>query len=213
MTKIDVEASLLKLKKDRPIFHSEADFQHALAWQIHKDNPNARVRLEVPSERKDKREHIDIVIGNQKEICAIELKYKKTRIDIWHNSEKIDLRPDQAQDISRYDFIKDLVRLEQYVSKKSGHLGYAIMLTNDHLYEQKESKGKNSKDFFLYEKRILKKNTPMKWNKDTSPGTLKGRENSLTLKNNYKLNWKDYSIITEIPKKKRRFRYLLIKVE
>ena len=29
------------------MFHSEADFQHALAWQIHEAAPESQVRLEV----------------------------------------------------------------------------------------------------------------------------------------------------------------------
>ena len=34
------------LAKYRKIFHSEADFQHALAWQIHKEMPDCKIRLE-----------------------------------------------------------------------------------------------------------------------------------------------------------------------
>lgn len=31
----DVEAVLRDLALKRPIFHSEADFQHAVAWEVH----------------------------------------------------------------------------------------------------------------------------------------------------------------------------------
>ena len=37
---------LRSLSCQRPIFHSEADFQHALAWLIHLQHPDAIVRLE-----------------------------------------------------------------------------------------------------------------------------------------------------------------------
>jgi len=40
-----------RLSQTRPIVHSEADFQHALAWQMHVENPNAVVRLETRPER------------------------------------------------------------------------------------------------------------------------------------------------------------------
>jgi len=42
----NVAAMLSSLTIERPIFHSEADFQHALAWQIHTTMPEAKVRLE-----------------------------------------------------------------------------------------------------------------------------------------------------------------------
>jgi hypothetical protein len=45
---LSVSAVLTALAKQRPIFHSEADFQHAIAWEIHKHLPRASVRLERP---------------------------------------------------------------------------------------------------------------------------------------------------------------------
>ncbi len=40
------------LAAHRPIFHSEADFQHALAWQIHEAMPDCEIRLEWPYPKK-----------------------------------------------------------------------------------------------------------------------------------------------------------------
>ena len=37
---------LNQLSNDRPIFHSEADFKHALAWKIHETYSNLNIRLE-----------------------------------------------------------------------------------------------------------------------------------------------------------------------
>ena len=37
------------LARVRPLFHSEADFQHAFAWQLHSAHPDARIRLEIAS--------------------------------------------------------------------------------------------------------------------------------------------------------------------
>jgi hypothetical protein len=39
-------AILGALALKRPIFHSEADFQHAVAWEIHSRRPELSVRLE-----------------------------------------------------------------------------------------------------------------------------------------------------------------------
>lgn len=43
----DVEQTMARLAARRPIFHSEADFQHAFAWQVQIDHPDARIRLET----------------------------------------------------------------------------------------------------------------------------------------------------------------------
>lgn len=45
---LDIEKCMKSLSEKRPIFHSEADFQFALAWEIQKEYPKANVRLEYP---------------------------------------------------------------------------------------------------------------------------------------------------------------------
>jgi len=42
----DLASVMYELSVVRPVFHSEADFQHALAWQIHKQNSALKIRLE-----------------------------------------------------------------------------------------------------------------------------------------------------------------------
>ena len=49
------------LKHRRPIFHSEADFQFALAWEIQSAYPRAQVRLEV-CPRGQPAMHVDILM-------------------------------------------------------------------------------------------------------------------------------------------------------
>ena len=43
----DLQTWLEALRRSRPVFHSESDFQHALAWVIQVCDPLARVRLET----------------------------------------------------------------------------------------------------------------------------------------------------------------------
>jgi hypothetical protein len=61
-----------RLGQTRPIFHSEADFQHAFAWEIHLRHPTARVRLE---QHIKPGLHLDLgfEVGGQR--TAVELKY------------------------------------------------------------------------------------------------------------------------------------------
>ena len=62
------------LRKHRSIFHSEADFQHALAWQIHTDFPDCQIRLEYkPISSVNMFVDIWVWIGDIQ--IAIEVKY------------------------------------------------------------------------------------------------------------------------------------------
>ncbi len=60
MTDLDPHAIMQGLAKVRPVFHNEADMQHAFAWAIHKSQSTWKVRLEYrPSQFRD-RAYIDI---------------------------------------------------------------------------------------------------------------------------------------------------------
>jgi hypothetical protein len=62
------------LCRSRPVFHSEADFQHALAWTAHLSDPSLRIRLETRSATGAR---LDLLISrpNAAEHLALELKY------------------------------------------------------------------------------------------------------------------------------------------
>ena len=60
---LDLDAAIMRLAARRPVFHSEADFQFALAWQIHTDHPAAHIRLEtrpLPEENLRLDLHVDL---------------------------------------------------------------------------------------------------------------------------------------------------------
>lgn len=110
---IDISKLLLSLAKKRPVFHSEADFQHAFAWEIHRQWPAASVRLEMPYRTHKHLFYIDIWIIYRAQIFAVELKYKTRSLFIDINKEKYQLRSQRAHDTGRYDFLRDIYRLEQ----------------------------------------------------------------------------------------------------
>jgi hypothetical protein len=132
-----VSAVLKALADQRPVFHSEADFQHAIAWEIHKHLPRASVRLERPVEvsHPNRRLHVDIWIEQDGHVLAIELKYKTRALQVLIEDEQYALRSQTAQDLGRYDFIKDIGRVENIVADRVPRAsGYAILLTNDPSY-------------------------------------------------------------------------------
>jgi hypothetical protein len=198
------------LTVERPLFHSEADFQHALAWRIHELYPRAKIRLEVPSLRFDKRERIDILVRTETSNYAIELKYKKQELKYLSSGEHFELRKDGAHDLGRYDFIKDVSRLERYIASVDYTIGYAALLTNDDLYWRESLRGINSAAFFLHEGRQFRRGITLTWHERTGAGTKKGRTDAFTLSGDYTIGWKDYSSIPEM--RYAVFRYVALEV-
>lgn len=209
MHTFDIQKILRKLGQERPIFHSEADFQHALAWKIHLMYNDAKIRLEFNPYTEGQRTHIDTLIQIQEIKYAIELKYKTRKLDVDFNGESFHLLNQSAQDIGRYDFLKDVVRLEKFVSNYDHAKGIAIFLTNDRGYWQKASNGNTVDNAFrIFEDRVITGN--LNWDDRASAGTKRGRENDLVIKEKYTLKWKNYSNIEKGTQ--RQFRYLLVEI-
>lgn len=209
MNNLDIERVLQQLSLERPIFHSEADFQHALAWKIHLIYNNAKIRLEFNPYTDGQRVHIDIFIQIQDVRYAIELKYKIRKLDIDSNGESFHLLNQSAQDIGRYDFLKDIVRLEKFTHEYDHAKGIAVFLTNDVGYWQKANNNNTvDRAFRVFDDRVITGN--LSWDNRASAGTKKGRESDLDINGKYMLKWKDYSNLEKSTKGK--FRYLLVEV-
>jgi hypothetical protein len=101
---IPIETIFGELRKKRPIFYSEADFQHALAWEIQRHQPSAFVRLEINLSLVGQKEYLDILVRDDGRLCALELKYKTGKLDAVYAQEEFHLLNHGAQDIGRYDF-------------------------------------------------------------------------------------------------------------
>jgi len=100
---------------ERPIFHSDADFQHALAWRILLSVPDAQVRLEYRLQLAE-RIYLDLWVRTADGSVALELKYPTRKLQCRVAGEEFALKDQSAQDVRRYDFIKDIARLEQVVA-------------------------------------------------------------------------------------------------
>ncbi|MGC8977214.1 MAG: hypothetical protein ACP5OB_06290 [Candidatus Ratteibacteria bacterium] len=180
------EKVLKELSKERPVFHSESDFQHALAWKIHQKYPNLKIRLEKREEINNEEIYFDIFIFGCHRIYAIELKYKTAKLEITlpNLNERYILKKQGAQDQARYDFCKDIERLEKFFKKYKG-TGFAVFLTNDSMYWKKPSKNLNTndKEFRIHQGKILK--GCLKWKEGASQGTIQRREEGINLTGTY----------------------------
>ena len=73
MTAKDIKSAIETLKSKQKVFHSEADFQFSLAWELQKILPNAKIRLEYcPIFDGDM--HIDIYIVDDGKSYPINVK-------------------------------------------------------------------------------------------------------------------------------------------
>ena len=202
--------SLLEnLSGRRPVFHSEVDFQLALAWHVHEMVPNSQVRLEF---KPSQSENMYLDIWLQTSETAIELKYPTRKLKVEQGDEVFALRNQSAQDTRRYDFIMDIHRLERVVyDLKMAKTGFAVLLTNDPSYWEPPKQGWEDRTdgaFRIHEGRVIK--GKMEWSGLASEGTKEGREEPIQLRGTYNVNWEDYSIFEE--EKYGKFRYLVVEV-
>jgi hypothetical protein len=201
-------AELQNLARVRPIFHSEADFQHALAWQLHERWPAARIRLEYRP-FPDEKVYLDLWFRLGEHAWAIELKYNSRKIDAEIGSERFSLITQGALDLLRYDYIKDVVRVERIAEHHPKVDGLALLLTNDPgLWLPPTSRITVDTQFKLNEGREL--SGVLDWEPHTG-GTKTGRETPHQLRGRYNIHWQDYS---EIPGQgaSEQFRFLAIHV-
>jgi hypothetical protein len=130
---LDLNVAMSKLAELRTIFHSEADFQFALAIQLHEIWPELEVRLEIP--QSNRITLVILVLGpSDHDRFAIELKYKTA---LWSGEvagEAFNLKNHGADDLGGYDIIKDIRRIELLAADGSVSSGAVIALTNEPLY-------------------------------------------------------------------------------
>ncbi len=195
------------LARRRRVFHSEADFQHAFAWEFHSTNGGGDVRLEyrpLPAERV----YLDLWFPTIR--VAVELKYFTRTLDIKDKCERFTLLDQSAQDVRRYDYLKDIARLERITKQRSAvRTGFAILLTNDRTYWQRPSRP-NTVDaaFRLHDGRQTTKK--MEWSSQAAAGTTKGKEEPILLHGNYKLEWRDYVDVGTA--RNGQFRFLAVRI-
>lgn len=206
-----LDDALTALATTRPVFHSEADLQHALAWTIQTRCPGARIRLET---RPAAGVHLDLLVRTPEGARhAIEIKY---RTAAWTGTvpagdgpvEEFALRPHGAQDLGGYDSVKDLVRLERCTHSGYATAGAFLMITNDPAYWRapQHERRTNAAAFRLHEGTVL--TGPRAWGPNTG-GTSRGREAVLNLHGRYETHWVDYSLL---PGPHGQFRALVLPV-
>ena len=203
----ELKTCLVDLAKERPIFHSEADFQFALSQIIQKRHPNWKIRLEKKENiKEDSKNYVDITISTEKFKIAIELKYKtknSSKQTISWEGEKFKLANQLAQDLGRYFFLKDVRDLEQVKKQKDYDFAYAIFLTNDSSYWEEGRKDTMDKEFRINERKIISGqrdwNNGNEWTKKYELLEIMGK---------YVMKWKNFSSLDN-----HLFKYLILEIK
>jgi hypothetical protein len=180
---------MMKLRRDRPVFHSEADLQHGFARVLWELTPEVRSRLEVPQRKSDKSEYLDLLCIGPSARTAIEFKYftRSWAGAVGAPAEEYDLRAHAATDLARLHFVRDIARLERFCDRTDQY-GLALMLTNEpSLWTPPRLRSSRTRDhdFRIHQGREL-------------GGTLLWAEgayepNTCRLRDVYPLDWKPYS--------------------
>lgn len=167
------------------------------------------MRLEYKPAHLSDRIYLDIWASDGKESLAIELKYKTRGARFVVAGETFELLNHGANPPGRYDFLKDVERLERVVEGRNDITGCAIWLTNDSMYWTDSGREVAiDLDFRLHTSRTI--SGKLDWGPNCGPGTKKNREKPIVLRGAYKMDWHDYSQVGR--ESRGRFRYQVVRV-
>lgn len=192
---MNLNGILAALAVRRPVFHSEFDFQHELAWEIHNCLRECAIRLEYPIAVAGRRMEIDIWVTHETKRIAVELKYKTKAANANHRGEQFNLAQHAATPLARYDAWRDVERLECLRTAGLADDAWAIFLTNDPGYWSNRPARGNGSEFSLHEGRqVSPRNSPLVWQDPQNTDSIgTARVHGITIANAYNLGWADYS--------------------
>ncbi|MEE1821492.1 hypothetical protein PUR61_04655 [Streptomyces sp. BE20] len=201
-------AVMAELARTRPVFHSEADLQHAFARTLWELDREVQCRLEVRQTTSDGVEHLDLLCATAEGRTAVEFKYVKSAwsgaVGAGPSGEQYALKAHGAPDLARRDFVFDVARLERFCDRADQN-GLALMVTNTSaLWREPKPSAKLPRDhaFRLHEGGEL--TGELLWGGGDYP------PNTRVLRGTYPLRWQPYSVR---PGAAGEFRYLALFVE
>jgi hypothetical protein len=200
---VDLDEVMNQLQKERPVFHSEADFQLAFGMVLHDVDRELGIRMEV---RQQGAEYLDLLCFGPSGRTAVEFKYFT---EFWQGTdsttgEEFRLKTHAAYDVARKGFVFDIERLERFCRDRPGTDGLAVILTNvSALWKPPASTRQATRDheFRIHEDRTIA--GTLRWGSGDFPA------NDRDLGGSYQLRWRDYSALEG---RKGIFRWLAVVV-
>ena len=189
------------LHEHQGFFHSEKEIQIFLAEYFRGSSLYENVFLEyyvginqLPNYPwgNDNKISIDIVLKNENQYYPIEIKFKTATQILPHfvfdTETHVTLENHGAQTIGRYDFWKDIKRLELFEETfENVQRGIMLFVSNDPSYRQPPRNNDiGGAPFSIYQGRQVNANTFLNWNQELSVSN--GRPGFL-LTHGYMINW------------------------
>ena len=215
------KSELAKIVNDmgnrKNVYTCEAQFQFDLADEIrtflNEKTGVYIVYVEYPQMIVNRTVHYDIVIESTNvdphEYCVIELKYKTVAMqNASCYGQPCTLKTHAAQSLGRYDFYKDIERIENCSLNTDRHTakGYAILLTNDKCYWTKNGANRLYQAFSLQDRTTISQGIKS-WPTNIKVSSIGNNRNKcISLKNTYNLNWVQWGNSVN-------FKYLLLEVK
>jgi hypothetical protein len=200
-----LDTAMAELAMTRPLFHSEFDWQFALAWQLQTDLPAARLRLEQPQPVQP-RLQLDLLLAVDGRRYGIELKYPRNKLTAVIDGEEFVLSAG-APDSERRAAVRDVMRCEQLVRGGIVDAAATVVLTSLPIWEPPcGDRPVQDAAFRLHEGRVL--TGELDWTETTPAGTRGEGIGPLAIAGRYLLTWKDYSSAAG-----QAFRYLTVLVD
>ena len=170
-----LQQTLSALAVRRPLFHSEADFQHELAMDLARNH--YAVRLEVPIQLALKNQpvgiQLDLLAINQEsgQKTAIELKYITVALDHQNNGERFRLSGNWGTNLSLFDTLADLERVASVVKAGKADQGFSVLITNAETAWSRDVTHTSimAREFSIHEGRQLEAGSRLDWS-PTTPG-------------------------------------------
>jgi hypothetical protein len=179
-------AVLPALADKRPVFHSEADFQLALAWEIQTLHPGSQIRLE-PRLLDEPHIELDILVMIEGSRLGLELKYLRAQLDTTISGERFALIP--SEDVDRYDSLKDIARLERLVDERVIAAGALVIVSNHRgIWGPSQTGRPTSFDAFRFHDGTTLHGA-LEWGTTAGTGTRSGRESPIVLSGIYAPAW------------------------
>lgn len=205
---INIELVMLELGKRFTLFHSEDDFKFQLAWIIKEMYPMVIVNLERKL-RPDLSDRTDLVVSDTNLQVPIELKYKTTKLDAVINAERFILKYQGARDYARYDFLRDISRIESLVRSIDSIIeGYAIIITMDQSILKEAQLNTNAASFPIHQGNTIHGNYSFA---EKAKEKNLARSRTLSIKGKYQMKWYEYSRI-EVSNRIESLYCLIVKV-
>lgn len=201
----------------RPIPYNERDLQYALMASFERKFPSDVMVPEFKPFRNKKSpatlpKQVSFDIWLPTRGSVVEMKYRTKKLSYSLDGYPFELSPQDAKDVGRHGFLKDIDRLERLCSTlREVKCGVAIMVTNDRLYWEVPSddtwRQTTDAQFRIHEGVTVSGELAL--SPDTSSNIQK-KYPPLSLRGAYEIHWRPYSHLNQ--QEHTQFRYAAVQV-